>query len=70
MSSLDKTKVTAIYDVTLAMPADDVATMSTLLVGKKAVGHMYVRRFDINSLPSGINFLLLGTSCLRVVAQW
>ena len=70
MSSLDKTKVTAIYDVTLAMPADDVATMSTLLVGKKAVGHMYVRRFDINSLPSGINFSLLGTSCWLIVVRW
>lgn len=53
MMSLDKSKVPAIYDVTLAMPVDDVATMSTMLLGKKATGHMYVRRFDVNTLPTG-----------------
>jgi hypothetical protein len=54
MKSLDKTKIPAIYDVTLVMPADDIATVSTVLVGKKAVGHMYIRRFDVNTLPSGM----------------
>jgi hypothetical protein len=55
MNHLDKTQIRAVYDVTLAMPTDVVSTMSTLLFGKKAVGHMYVRRFDVKNIPSGEN---------------
>lgn len=52
MKSLNKNEIKAVYDVTLVMPSDIISTVSTILVGKKAVGHMFVRRFAISDVPT------------------
>jgi hypothetical protein len=53
MKHLDKSAVRAVYDVTLAIPGDQASTVSTVLMGQKSVGHMYLRRFDVDKLPTG-----------------
>lgn len=42
----------SLYDVTLAMSPNEPSSVSSMLCGRKSVGHMYVRRFPISELPT------------------
>jgi hypothetical protein len=42
----------SLYDVTLAMSPTEPCSVSSMLCGRKSVGHMYVRRYAIADLPT------------------
>lgn len=53
MQQIDRQVIPYVYDVTLAINSKDggPATISSILLGRKTVGEIYIRRFDINEIP-------------------
>ena len=53
MEQIDRQVIPYVYDVTLAINSKDggPATISSILLGRKTVGEIYIRRFDINEIP-------------------
>jgi lysophosphatidic acid acyltransferase/lysophosphatidylinositol acyltransferase len=53
VSRLDPARINTIYDVTLVAGSETTAppTLTSALMGKETVAHMYIRRFDLKDIP-------------------
>ena len=51
LSRLDKNKISCIYDVTLGCNTSVSPTLTNVLLGRRTEAHMFIRKFDIKTIP-------------------